>query len=63
MKAPMCSDLPFQTGLVYGSIRQAQPALLQYEDNAVYRITTRIGEHFVLRVSAAEGHVAAVQRV
>jgi len=45
----------------YG-LHDAQSALLQYEDNAVYRITTRTGEHFVFRVSAAEGHSSAAQR-
>lgn len=39
----------------------AQITLLQYEDNAVYRITARSGERFVLRISAAEGYGAAEQ--
>lgn len=42
-------------------LRDAQLALLQYEDNAVYRITARSGERFVLRISAAEGYGAAEQ--
>lgn len=42
-------------------LRDAQLALLQYEDNAVYRITARSGERFVLRISAAEGYRAAEQ--
>ncbi|HEV2662777.1 MAG TPA: hypothetical protein VGU68_19380, partial [Ktedonobacteraceae bacterium] len=43
-------------------LHEAQPTLLQYEDNAVYQITTPTGEHFVLRVSAAEGQSLAAQR-
>ncbi|EFH84062.1 phosphotransferase enzyme family protein [Ktedonobacter racemifer] len=45
----------------YG-LASAQSVLLQYEDNAVYRITPRPGEHFVLRVSAADAHSPAAQR-
>ena len=45
----------------YG-LASAQSVLLQYEDNAVYRITLRPGEHFVLRVSAADGQSLAAQR-
>ncbi len=45
----------------YG-LASAQSVLLQYEDNAVYKITPSTGEHFVLRVSAADGHSPAAQR-
>lgn len=40
----------------------ARLTLLQYEDNAVYRVDTAGGERFVLRIGAAEGHGAARQR-
>jgi Ser/Thr protein kinase RdoA (MazF antagonist) len=43
-------------------LRAAQCVLLQYEDNAVFHITTHTGEQFVLRVNAAEGQSAAEQR-
>lgn len=38
------------------NIHDGKVTLLQYEDNAVYRITTYSGEQYVLRVSAAEGY-------
>jgi len=43
-------------------IQAARIALLQYEDNAVYRVTTAAGERFILRLGAAEGHGMAEQR-
>ncbi len=43
-------------------IQAARIELLQYEDNAVYRVTTTAGERFILRVGAAEGHGVAEQR-
>lgn len=43
-------------------IHPARIGLLQYEDNAVYRIATGTGERFVLRIGAAEGHGMAEQR-
>lgn len=49
-----------QALLLYG-LEQAASFLLQYEDNAVYRIVTRTGEVFVLRVSAINGHKVDVQ--
>jgi Ser/Thr protein kinase RdoA (MazF antagonist) len=47
--------------LPHYDIHDAKVTLLQYEDNAVYRIATHSGKQFVLRVSAAEGHTAAEQ--
>ncbi|HCI80202.1 MAG TPA: hypothetical protein DHW02_10985 [Ktedonobacter sp.] len=44
----------------YG-LQGAKSFLLQYEDNAVYLITTCTGERFVLRISAAEGQSAVEQ--
>jgi len=43
-------------------IQAARIALLHYEDNAVYRVTTAVDERFILRVGAAEGHGVAEQR-
>ena len=47
--------------LPHYSICDAKITLLQYEDNAVYRIAARSGEQFVLRINAAGGHTAAEQ--
>ncbi|MDQ2717770.1 MAG: hypothetical protein M3Z08_22985, partial [Chloroflexota bacterium] len=44
----------------YG-LHEVQVSLLQYEDNAVYRITTHTGAHYVLRVNAAAGYDGAEQ--
>ena len=43
-------------------IRVDRLALLQYEDNAVYQVTTGAGERFILRVGAAGGHGLPEQR-
>ncbi len=45
---------------LYG-MPEATSVLLQYEDNAVYRIVSRTGAECVLRISAADGHNAAAQ--
>lgn len=45
---------------LYG-LQEAAFALLQYEDNAVYRLISATGAEFVLRISAANGHSAAAQ--
>ncbi len=45
----------------YG-LDEARYALLQYEDNAVYRVTARTGADFVLRVNSLNGHCLAAQR-
>ncbi|HLX41580.1 MAG TPA: phosphotransferase [Ktedonobacteraceae bacterium] len=47
--------------LPYYNIHDAKITLLQYEDNAVYRIATHSGKQFVLRISATEEHTAAEQ--
>jgi Ser/Thr protein kinase RdoA (MazF antagonist) len=44
----------------YG-IHNVQPILLQYEDNAVYYISTSSKEQFILRINALEGHGMATQ--
>ena len=43
-------------------IRVARLELLQYEDNAVYRVATGAGEQFILRVGAADGHSVPEQQ-
>ena len=43
------------------NIRNAKITLLQYENNAVYRIAACSGELFVLRISAAKSYTAAEQ--
>lgn len=45
---------------LYG-LQTATSTLLQYEDNAVYRLVSSTGAEFVLRISAADGHSAAAQ--
>ena len=40
----------------------ARLALLQYEDNAVYQVTTGVGDRFILRLGAADGHGVAELR-
>ncbi len=48
--------------LPFYNLHEAQYALLQYEDNAVYHVANDAGEHFVLRISALKGHSVAAQR-
>jgi len=43
-------------------IEVARIALLQYEDNAVYEVTSGAGGRFILRVGAADGHGVAELR-
>ncbi len=45
---------------LYG-LQAASCELLQYEDNAVYRLVAPTGAELVLRISATEGHSAATQ--
>ncbi len=47
--------------LPHYDIHDAKITLLQYENNAVYRIVTCSGEQFVLRISATEGYTVAEQ--
>lgn len=45
----------------YG-LERARIDLLQYEDNAVYRITSPDNEYFVLRINAVDGHQLTAQQ-
>lgn len=51
-----------EEALSHYHLHEVKSVLLQYEDNAVYRIIAHTGEQFVLRVSAAEGQNVAEQR-
>lgn len=53
-------DLAETAGEGFG-VLVARRELLQYEDNAVYRLTDRRGQQYVLRVSAEDGGSAAAQ--